>query len=59
MLALLHPEKLFCYVIIITRQRLDVKCIKIAPYATILTPLSIERYLDSSFLEISHLGFCY
>lgn len=44
-LALLHPEKLFCYVIIITRQRLDVKCIKIAPGR--MRPCSCH-YLSSS-----------
>lgn len=44
-LALLHPEKLFCYVIIITRQRLDVKCIKIAPGR--VRPCS-RHYLSSS-----------
>jgi len=58
-LALLHPEKLFCYVIIITRQRLDVKCIKIASGR--MRPCS-RHYLSSSatsFLKISHLGFCY
>lgn len=56
MLALLHPEKLFCYVIIITQQRLDVKCIKIA--SGHMRPCS-RHYLSlsvTSFLEISHLS---
>lgn len=44
-LALLHPEKLFCYVIIITRQRLDVKYIKIA--LSCMRPCS-RHYLSSS-----------
>lgn len=51
---------LLCYYYHAAASRRQVHKNSVRPYATMLTPLSIvERYLDSTFLEISHLKFRY